>query len=382
MRGPLAAVPIALGFAWMGCRQLAGIEDIEPSVSDAAARDARATDASDAEAGSLGVDGASGCGCPGCTMLAEGLNLPASLVVEGGYVYFLNYGPEDGQGSLMRVSAGGGSPETVVGGLTRPLSIASDGNSLYWQAEDGKGGGIVEKRALAGGTTRTLASGLSTLQSVVIQSTVQFPLTNNIALTPTDVYFVGYSAGIQAGILSVPVDGGTVSTLIDQFSGDAGAAKALSVNGIVTDGSALYAVSNGSWVGILSVPLHGGPPSALAGNLVNPWVLTASGQDVFFLDVGLSGKSGTLQRVPKIGGPAKILLQKLTSPWAIVADQGVLYFAVAGGPTGGSVNAYDIASGEVSSVAPNLMSPVSVAVDAKNVYWTDFNCGAVLKAPR
>ena len=214
MRGVLVALLLAFDLAWAGCRQLAGIEDIRSSANDAGRRPDSPTDSSSTdEANSLPVPEAGfGCDCPTCTTLAMGLNAPASLALVGSFVYFLNYGPEDGQGSLMRVSTSGvGSAETVIGDLTRPFSIASDSTHLYWQAEDGKGAGTIVKLALSGGAPETLASGLSTLQGVLIASAPQYPLTNDVAVTNADVYFVGFSGGQQAGILHVPIDGGVGS---------------------------------------------------------------------------------------------------------------------------------------------------------------------------
>src|SRR5271156_5006891 len=99
MRRLLAPLLIALAVSWLACRQLAGIEDIE--ATDAS--DARTHSKDSAGDDALDVVDNFGCGCPGCKTLAQGLNLPASLLVVGSYIYFLSYGPEDGQGSLMRV---------------------------------------------------------------------------------------------------------------------------------------------------------------------------------------------------------------------------------------------------------------------------------------
>jgi len=342
--------------------------------------DSRATDEPDVTSF---PEGGYGCECPSCTTLASGLNGPVSLVIVGSVVYFLSYGPEDGQGSLMRVAtSGGGTPETVVANLTRPFSIVADANDLYWQAEDGKGAGIIEKLPLAGGTPQTLAGGLSTLQSVVIMSTLQAPLTNDVAVTPTDVYFVGFSGGMQAGILRVPIDGGAVSTVISQWPGDGGAAKPLSVNGFVTDGSSLFAVTNGIAIGVIRVPLSGAGASVLVQDLANPWALALDGTDIFFFDVGLNFKNGTLQSVPQAGGSAKTLLTRLASPWAMVPAGGSVYFVEDSGPVLGSVRVFDVGTGRATPLAEGLMSPVAVAVDSKSVYWADISCGSVMKVPR
>jgi hypothetical protein len=373
MRRLVGPLLISLALSWLACRQLAGIDDIEPT-SDAHSKDsALDDDVLDAEN--------FGCGCAGCTTLAQGLNLPESLLVVGTYVYFLNYGPEDGQGSLMRVkTAGGAAAETVAGSLTRPFSITADADNFYWQAEDGKGHGIVVKLAMSGGSPVTIAGGLQTLQGVVIMSSDQYPLTADVAVTPTDVYFVGFSGGTQAGVLSVPIGGGAVSTLISDWPVVTGTPKALSVNAIVTDGRALYAVTNGPSVGVLRVPLSGGTASVLANDLANPWNITLSGSDVYFLDLGLNATNGSLQEVPEDGGTSMILANMIPSPWAIVPDQGgMLYFVEETGPALGSIESFDVATGKVKSLAATLASPVAVAVDSQNVYWTDFNCGTVMK---
>jgi hypothetical protein len=120
----------------------------------------------------------------------------------------------------------------------------------------------------------------------------------------------------------------------------------------------------------------------LANNLVDPWTLALSGSDVYFLDLGLSATSGTLQEVPEVGGAAKILLNNLPSPWAIVSDNGSLYFVDETGPMIGSINALNVVNGSVKNLAFDLISPVAVAVDSKNVYWTDFDCGTVMKTSK
>lgn len=377
----LFVLMFALGSSWLGCRQLAGIDDVELPVT----LDARSPDGpSDGFAfeSYYYLEGGYGCTCPGCTTLAEGLNVPDSLVLIGNDVYFLNYGPEDGLGSLMRVPIAGGTAQTVAANLTRPFSITADANNLYWQAEDGKGSGIVVKLGLSGGAPTTLASGLKTLSDVLVMSEVQFPLTSNVAVTATDVYFVAFSGGEQAGVLSVPVDGGTVSTLVSQYIPDGGAPTRISSNGIAIDGTALYGVTNGPTNGVYRVPLTGGPAILLADNTANAWTLTLSGKDIFFVDEGLNFNQATLQSIPQAGGTSKVLAKGLKSPWALVADGGSIFFVDQTGPEGGSVNAYDIESGAIRTLAPYLDSPVSLAVDSKNAYWTSSNCGIVAKVPR
>jgi hypothetical protein len=396
MRRAVPLLAVVAIFAWQGCRQIAGIEDLEPADA-ASTQDGPTSDAKkpvpDAGIGDgAGGDGAGICQCEGCVELASALNSPLSLTVVGSDIYFLNYGPEDGTGSLMSVPTKGGKKRTVLGGLTRPFSLVTDGANLYFQAQDGTGAakGVLVKYPI-GGTPQTLAAGLGELQGLVSGINIANPTTNDIAVTPTNVYFVEYApAGfdLPKGILSVSQEGGTVTAFASLWPNDGGPTyeggpNTLSTYAIVTDGVALYATSILSEIGVLKIPLGGGPSEALVANLTAPYALALTGNEVIFCDDAINLTAGSIQSIPEDGG-APTILSKSGAVWAMVADtaKNLLYFIDPGGSVPAAIKSFDLGTHEVKTVLPELAEPVSLAIDSQNVYWTDAFCGTVVSAPR
>jgi hypothetical protein len=374
VRRHLASLFMAGALLGLGCRQIAGIEDVQP-VDAGKSMEARA-----------GGPGGT-CGCPGCTTLASAQGLPLSLVLVDGYVYFLDYGPEDGQGSLMRVATGGGQPETVVGNLTRPFSIAADATNFYWQAEDAKGG-IVVKRAIAGGAPETLASGLPPLTDLVTQSEILAPTTNDIALSTTDVYFVGFSPGNFGGpeplqIESVPIAGGAVKPFISQWPNDSGSPDGgegyvLYPLAIVTDSRSVYLITSAGQIGVLKVPIAGGVTDVLVENLENPYALALDGTILVFTDDG-NFTNGLVETVPTSGGSPSILA-KGVAPWEMVVSQGTVYFINTDqNAQVSSIDSLDLTGNKLTTLATTLPEPVAITVDSESIYWTDSFCGTVMK---
>jgi hypothetical protein len=377
VRPTLASFCIAGALLGIGCRQIAGIEEIEP-VDAGKNTEARA-------------DGPpSMCSCAGCTTLASAQGLPLSLVIVSGYVYFLDYGPEDGEGALMRVPTGGGEPETVAGNLTRPFSIVADATNFYWQAEDGKSG-IIVQLAIAGGAPETIASGLPPLTDLVTQGEVLAPTTNDIALSATDVYFTGFTPGMFGGpspqdIQRVPIGGGPVEPFISAWPDDGGmpdggAAYALGPLAFVTDGTFAYVVSSVVQIGVLKVPLAGGGADVLVDHLENPFALTLAGTNLVFSDDG-NFTNGTVEAISISGGSPSIL-SKGVAPWEMVASDGVVYFINIDETTGlSSLDTLDLTGNGLMKLATDLAEPEALAVDSESVYWTDSFCGTVMKIHR
>jgi hypothetical protein len=395
----MRAVRVALLCLWLaaalacGCRQLAGVKDFQPP-PDAGGKEVAPGDAPPGDVVGPIEAGIPGCVCDGCVQLAGGLFAPLSLALVGSDVYFLNYGPQGGRGSLMRVSTtGGGKATTVASGLTRPFSLTIFSGDAYWEEEDGMGHGLIVKLPLSGGAAQTLASGLPTFQDVESSGYVNAMTSQQIAVTSTNVYFAGYQVGSPGfpsavNVLSVPVTGGAVSTFLSQWPADGGSPDAASPSdiaplAIATDGTSLYLATQGFRVGLLEVPLLGGPPSVLVDYLTNPMALALSGSDVVFCDDSADFTTGTLEAISKSGGMASTLLINVTA-LAIVAAGNVVYFSEGNLNTSSTstLEGFDLGTSKRKRFASGLLQIAALAVDSTNVYWVDSVCGTVMKVPR
>jgi hypothetical protein len=80
--------------------------------------------------------------------LANELDLPDSVVVDGNDVYWVTRGVHPEPGSIMKVDRAGGTPVTVASGFAGPDSIAIDDTSVYctvWGDDPIAGQGTVVK---------------------------------------------------------------------------------------------------------------------------------------------------------------------------------------------------------------------------------------------
>jgi hypothetical protein len=101
-----------------------------------------------------------------------------------------------GQGGAVVKGAAGGTPLTLVSGLSLAYGIAVDANNVYWSYDFGQNQAAVASMPLAGGTPTTLVS----LKNA-----------GAIALDATNVYWADASSGGAIG--SVPIAGGPASTI-------------------------------------------------------------------------------------------------------------------------------------------------------------------------
>ncbi len=362
VRPPLAlAFALATGWLGLACRQVAGIEDIEPPrpAPDAGPR----------------------CACAGCTTLAAGLGFPVGIVLVGTDLFVTDYGPKPGEGALLRIPTAGGPVERFLDGITHPSAIAADATHLYWLADDGKGHGFLETRAVSGGPVVELAHGLTAVPEVYMML-ASAPTNSLLALTATDVYIVDFGLH-KGGILSVPKRGGPLGTFLKPALADAGTVSPVDTLAIATDKDSIVLIdSNTFFTGIVNAPLPSGQVRVIADNLLTPSNLASSGNDVLFCDIGLSGRNGTLQSVPKSGGAATVLLSGLVSPWAVVADDAFAYCASIGLPVGGSIVKVALDGGPAIPLVPKTPQPFSLVVDSADVYWVDPVCKTVMKVPK
>jgi len=126
-------------------------------------------------------------------------------------IYLITIGDFEGTlGSLWSMPKSGGTPKLLAGGVLTPYRLAVDASSVYWVSIGTPTGssfladGRVERMAKDGTGRKTLASNLN--------------VPTSIASDGTNVYFCETgisSSNHNAGLRSVPVNGGTVKKLTD-----------------------------------------------------------------------------------------------------------------------------------------------------------------------
>lgn len=206
-----------------------------------------------------------------------------------------------------------------------------------------------------------------------------------LAVDAKNVYWtdLGSSSGgnTQTGsVFSVPIDGGTVTTL---------ATARPSPGGIAVDATDVYWVDFGTYMppgDVMKVPIGGGTPVTLATSMNGtPHQMTIDANNVYWTD------GGAVWQVPKSGGTPVMLAQgSLTS--GVAVDSTSVYWTdeiggVDAGPTNtGSVMKMPIGGGAIVTIATGQNIPLDVKVDGTSIYWVNqgdvtMADGMVMKAP-
>jgi hypothetical protein len=284
--------------------------------------------------------------------LASGQASPYVIAVDAQNVYWANWGSfNDLDGSVTRIPLGGGTPTVLVPKLRAPGGIAVDATSVYFtggQALAAGGPGLF-KVPLAGGVPVALATGF---------------INDPIALGAGAVYGSGTQDSAGTTIISTPLDGGTVRSVVPASA----LQQSFATYGITTDATSVYWTTFSAPCAVMKAPLGGGAPVALAtvssgagsGIAVDashvyagagqtvvkiplaggaPVTLATSGGQgiaidesyVYFTNFSSSGK---VQKVAKSGGPAIVLATDQSMPWGIAVDATSVYWVNAGNESG------------------------------------------------
>jgi hypothetical protein len=180
----------------------------------------------------------------------------------------------------------------------------------------------------------------------------------DLAVDATYVYF-----GSGAGVQRVAKTGGTPTVLTPGGT-----------NGLAIDSLRVY-FADMSASAIRSVPIGGGTASTLVSGLVAPWRVATNGTNVYFTD----SSNQMLYRVPVGGGVNTVMASGMGGASGLALDASFVYF---GTDSGGVVARVPLGGGTVTTLVSGESRPMRVAVDATSVYFTTYTAnGAVKKVP-
>lgn len=283
-------------------------------------------------------------GCEACVTLAddqqvEAVGIPFGIATDGTNVYWANRG---GEGAIMKVPVGGGTPTTLASSQMVPQGIAVDHSDVYWANLD-----AVWKIPIEGGEPFKLAD-----TSLLRDDFGDFA----VAIDTTRVYWHAITS-----IVAVEMAGGTPTILADN--------QDPAPHGVAIDDTAVYWAAD--FQGIMKTPLDG----ALSGNSTveiaseSLYVtsLAVDDQNVYWVANGsLDAKRSKIQKASKNGGSVVTLASEQDGgSRAIAADETTVYWT-----TDHAIMSVPIDGGPVATLAPSEYTPRDIAVDDKNIYWT------------
>jgi hypothetical protein len=385
---------VLAGIAGLGlaaCRLIAGIEDVEYEPPDAGAKKPEGGEGDGAKdvLQEESPDSNTGpCACTGCTVLADGQDIPVGLQISDGTLYWVNFGSSKGGAAILSMPAAGGTPKTLVSGLTQAYGLQIDATNLYWAALDSSGtSGLIEKMPRAGGKPSTLATGQpNPMGTLTSQGDPNLALQELVALSATDVYYAtNDSNGDQSAVYSVPIDGDAgPSVFLANLPGDGGVGRIQDYAMTIT-GSDLYVVCNNpAYDGILKAPLSGAPVEELVPDLAYPVFVAVTSTSILWCEDESDFTNGFVNIAPLSGSPVKALATGLAAPWGLVTDSTYAYWINSGNSNvNGSIQKAPLdGSSSAVTLVPNPITPVALVADSQFLYWVDASCGGVLKTPK
>jgi len=209
---------------------------------------------------------------------------------------------------VMRVSLRGGVPTALATKLDQPLSLASDGASLYWTGGSVPGDGTITRLDLAPDAQPvTLIDGQKQLRAIAVSDGFVYwtdfmngtivrtaahltgPVDAGVhtasrlasgLLRPTDLLVQGgfVYAPDQAGhIRRVALDGGDLETVADVDGAP---------YGVATDGTSIYWSVLGPEGGIYSAPASGGLGISVIGSQTDPHFVAVTAENIYWTTWG------------------------------------------------------------------------------------------------
>ncbi len=311
-------------------------------------------------------------GYPSVTIIEQSMARPRAIAVDSSGIYVVTGDGFGGASSAVQRIAFDGGALTVLGSADAGSDqLAIDSTSAYWVTAGGTSGdGNLLRVPLQGGPTTSLAA-----------------TTNGyaVAVYGSNVFFTDYFP-TPGSLLTVGLDGGAlVQTQTSQL---------LIVNDAVAANAAgeFWLAANNDGTGPLDVgqvwmapPGGGGQGKLLADGQTAPLQIAVDDQNVYWTNQG-DGISirGSVVKVPIQGGTPVTLatMCDITSqPWAIAVADGQVYFTVQQDTTPWNIESVPVAGGPANLMSVSV-APMSLAVDAHNLYFADSSLGAVGFIPR
>jgi hypothetical protein len=272
------------------------------------------------------------------TQLADAQTLTTCLAVDGGFVYWADYG---GTATIKKVPIGGGAATQVAAGGDKNGCVAVDANGVYYVEGD-----KIMKAPLAGGGAAAMASGQHVLRGPVAAGGSVYWI--------TDVYgnvdaFSGKNAIVRLSTSSA----GAVEVVSAEVVGQPAALA-------VDDTSVYYSDSTGDWSRALAAPST--VTSFGAQSTVHPNSMAVGAGRVAVAEVQMPG-SGDIALFRSDGMGRVVVAPALAQPLAL-DDKGVYVKS--------SANAFErLALDGSGATLLATQSPRAVALSADRVYFTD-----------
>lgn len=288
--------------------------------------------------------------CPGCIVLAEGLQNGRGLGLHADFVYFT----DQSAGTVSRVPKGGGEVEELVDLQQEPYDVVATDEHVFWTTF--VEGGSVWRANLPSGPPIALSADA-------------FP--RMMQLVGDHVYWCAFD-DLEGRVRRVAIDGigNTPETLVTVGSG---------VADLVVDANVVYFTAHEPplmpglappgvvYMAAADVPTAAFDLGIVAPDQSEPWGITVAAGTVFWAN-GLGSPDDQPQSVVAApstgGGRLTVLAGEQIAPWGIAADDALVYWT-----DFTTVKAVPHAGGEAIVLAQQQNIARAIAVDESDVFW-------------